>query len=330
MEVNDFTKIAVIGAGMAGITVARRMSSMAEVTVFEKSRGIGGRMTTRRAGDYAFDHGAQFYTARSAGFTALIEQAGADVIQPWQPKLITLEQGRKPFKRQWFEPHYVGLPGMNSVLKQWATGFTVHTGTRVNRIQKCRQGYRLLDESEHSLGDFDWVICSAPAPQTLDLLPQYCSFRESIDAVEFEPCFALMLGFAQLPAIHFDAAVVRNEPIAWIGVNNSKPGRKPASSLLIHSDNHWATEHLDESEHDISEALSASLAAITDVDSNVAEYRSLHRWRYAKVATPLSDAFLIDTENRLAACGDWCSGNRVEDAFLSGEALATSLTLSLQ
>ena len=65
--------IAIIGAGIAGITLARQLQGSAKVSVFEKSRGFGGRMATRRHGSYQFDHGAQFFTARSKQFQKLDE-----------------------------------------------------------------------------------------------------------------------------------------------------------------------------------------------------------------------------------------------------------------
>ncbi|MFZ9092741.1 MAG: NAD(P)-binding protein [Planctomycetaceae bacterium] len=41
--------VAIIGAGLSGLTLANRLQNRAEVTVFEKSGGFGGRMATRHA-----------------------------------------------------------------------------------------------------------------------------------------------------------------------------------------------------------------------------------------------------------------------------------------
>ena len=61
-------RIAVIGAGISGIYVAKELSKFAQVTVFEKSRGFGGRMSTRTRDDFEFDHGAQYFTVKSNEF----------------------------------------------------------------------------------------------------------------------------------------------------------------------------------------------------------------------------------------------------------------------
>jgi hypothetical protein len=54
-------------------------------------------------------------------------------------------------------------------------------------------------------------------------------------------------------------------------------------------------------------------------------YVVAHRWRYALPTQPLPDRCLFDGDSNMGACGDWCSGPRVEGAFLSGAALAEGL-----
>ena len=49
--------VAVIGAGITGITLANLLQKKVNLTIFEKSRGVGGRMSTRRAEPYQFNHG---------------------------------------------------------------------------------------------------------------------------------------------------------------------------------------------------------------------------------------------------------------------------------
>lgn len=323
MKVNK--KVAIIGAGIAGIAAARELEAVADVRVFEKSRGLGGRIATRRAEPFAFDHGAQFFTARTRQFQSLINKFPESVVQPWSAKVVTLEADRKRFKREWYEDHFIGLPGMNGLLKAMASNLSLQTGTQVGQIAANGDQWRLLNEHQESLGDFDWVISAAPAPQTLALLSEVFTDLPRIAAAQYSPCYALMLGFDQAPALHFDAASVRNEPVAWIAVNNNKPSRPEAASILIHSDNNWAEENLDTDQDEIIAGLLASFEQVTGIDGRSAKYSSLHRWRYARVEQHLESDFLLDSKNSLAACGDWCRGNRVEDAYLSGDNLGKSL-----
>lgn len=318
-------KIAIIGAGISGVAAAKELADIAEVSVFEKSRGLGGRMATRRAGDYSFDHAAQFFTARSNEFKELIDTSGDEAAQVWNPRTITYERAHKPYKREWFEDHFVGLPGMNGMLKVMAKDIDIHLATRISHIDKHAECWRLYDDQQHSLGNFDWVISTAPAPQTLDVLPDSFHHRALMKQVEFLPCYALMLGFKIAPALNFDAAVIKNEAISWVSVNSSKPGRPEAYSLIAHSDNCWAKANLEADQESVVSQLMTCLAEILGIETDHADHIALHRWRYARVEKSVAMDFLLDEQSRLAACGDWCRGNRVEDAFLSGQRLGQDL-----
>jgi len=156
--------------------------------------------------------------------------------------------------------------------------------------------------------------------------------------VEFSPCYALMLGQEQPPALSFDAAVVKNDAIAWISVNNSKPGRSlgkegvegmASTSLLVQSDNRWAASNLEADQESVAKQLMSCVTQLTKIDAGDVTHLALHRWRYARVENNIATDFLLDAKNKLAACGDWCRGNRVEDAFLSGQRLGKEIRKAL-
>ena len=322
--------LAIIGAGIAGITLARQLQDIAEVRVFEKSRGFGGRMATRRNDPYRFDHGAQFFTARSKQFQSLInDYVAKNQIAAWEPRVLTLDTEEKPFKREWFEPHYVAVPGMNNLCKVLAQELNVILDTRVANIEAGEKGWLLKDSAGERLGQFDWVISSSPAPQADEILPECFAYKSELSNVAFSPCFSLMLGFESKPKLNFDAAVVRNSVIGWIALNSSKQGRPPFFSLVLHSDNEWAQTQLECNIDAVRHTMLAALDELLGDQLPPPEHIAFHRWKNAKAEKSLEEDFLIDESNRLAACGDWCGGNRVEDAYLSalklGEHLKTIL-----
>jgi renalase len=318
--------LAIIGAGIAGITLARQLQGSAEVRIFEKSRGLGGRMATRRADSYQFDHGAQFFTAHSEQFQNLINDCVADKqIQAWLPRILTLDSQKKPFKREWFEPHYVATPDMNSLCKTLALGLNVTMNTQVAGIDAVKQGWQLKDSSGEQLGQFDWVISTAPAPQANELLPDCFAYKSQLSTVDFSPCFSLMLGYKSAHKLNFDAAVVRNSPLSWIASNSSKPDRPSSFSLMVHSDNTWARTQLESNIDDVRHRMLEALDKLMGDALPPPDHIAIHRWKYAKADTNCEESFLLDESNRLAACGDWCSGHRVEDAYLSGLKLGEQL-----
>ncbi|MDD9959750.1 MAG: FAD-dependent oxidoreductase [Gammaproteobacteria bacterium] len=319
-------KIAIIGAGIAGITVARELTGAAEVTVFEKSRGVGGRMSTRREGDWQFDHGAQFFTARSPQFRQFINELREnEVIAEWIPKVVTLQAGKKPFKREWFEPHYVAKPAMNSLLKFMADDLNVRLQTAIVEISQQNGSWILADEGGAEFGDYDSVISALPAPQSLVLLAQHCKDSEELKKVRYSPCFALMLGCSNSSGLNFDVAVVRESPLAWVAVNASRPERSDNSGLIVHSANEWAEAAFDQATEWVNARLLRAIEDVLGLQAGQFEHIELQRWRYARVEDALARPYLMDKDKGLAACGDWCLGSRVEDAFLSGLALAEGI-----
>ena len=57
--------IAIIGTGLAGLSAAQALHAAGlPVELFDKSRGSGGRMASKRSDAGSLDLGAQYFTAR--------------------------------------------------------------------------------------------------------------------------------------------------------------------------------------------------------------------------------------------------------------------------
>jgi predicted NAD/FAD-dependent oxidoreductase len=325
-------RIAVVGAGLAGLVVAGALGRDHDVVVFEKSRGVGGRMATRYAGAFEFDHGAQFLTARSnafRSFLAPLEKRG--VIAPWHARFAELRRSQVGEIRQWSDdyPHYVGVPRMNAVGKWLARDIDIRTGTTVEALVKADPGWRLRTDTAGPPDAFDWVVFTAPPAQTAALLPHGSLLREDCDTVKMTACFALLLGFSTAPSLTWQATRVRDADISWMSANHSKPGRPPGFSLVAHSTNAWADTHLEDRPEAVRAHLLSEVSAVAGIDAGAAEYVELHRWRYANIARQDGKGYAIDDTNRVAAAGDWFVRGRVEGAFQSASALTTALAALL-
>lgn len=315
-------KIAIIGAGLAGVTAANTLAAYYQVQLFEKSRGAGGRMSSRRLEPFQFNHGAQFFTARSDDFNAVLASAQAQgIVAPWSPRLITLDPNAAPFKRTWFETHYVATAGMNGLAKYLAADLPLNLECEITRLVRVDASWFVVEANGNQHGPFDWVICAAPAPQTRALLPNWFSAFNQLDAVQFSACFALMLGFSQPVEFGFDAATIKNSAVAWAATTTSKTH----SALLVHSENSWAGMHIEQDLQWVQQAMLAELIRVLPKPLPTPNHLQVHRWRFARCEAPLSQTYLLDGENGLGVCGDWCGGNRVEDAFTSGMSLANRL-----
>ena len=321
-------RIAVIGAGIAGLSVSAALAAHARVCIFEKSRGVGGRMSTRRQPPWAFDHGTQFFTARNRAFReflAPLQTAG--IVREWEGPVVYLEPGERPRKRLWFEPHYVACPGMNALCKHMGEGLEIHTGIEVAPLaQRSPAGWVLMDTSGGDLGLFDAVVCTAPSPQAVRLLDEHLPADAQLRTVRYRACVALMAGFDTPWQPTWIAGKARDNPVEWIAAQSTRPGRNMPAALVAHASADWSDASLERPPAEVQQEMLASVAALTGLQMDRATHLALHRWRYALVdADTAAEEAWVDLNAGLAAAGDWCSASRVEDAWLSGQRLAESL-----
>lgn len=317
--------IAIIGAGLSGLTAAHALKNAANITLFDKSRGVGGRMSTRYAGDYEFDHGAQFFTARDPRFQNAVEIAiERGLVAPWN--------GRAFYKKDTgLEPdtggdRFVAVPRMNSWAKSMAEGLDISLGARVSRLSRADGQWNLQFEDGQMKGGFDAVISAVPSVQAEALLPADFSAMEAIKAATMDACFALMIGFDQGHDFGWDSLRVNDTVNDWLAVNSSKPGRNEhVTTLMIHSAAEWSNAHANADRAWVQAEMEASASQICGINISAAPHRVLHRWLYASVSASPQQGALHDPALNVTACGDWCLGGRVEGAYLSGLAAAENI-----
>ncbi|RIA47587.1 NAD(P)/FAD-dependent oxidoreductase [Dichotomicrobium thermohalophilum] len=314
--------IAIIGAGLAGVMVARRLHEAGHaVTLFEKSRGAGGRMATRRTEGFAFDHGAPYFFAESAGFRAfLAPRIKSGLVARWRGRFVRLTADETAHAVD--QERFVTVPAMNALCKTLAEDTPLRTQVQIAPIQKPHE---LHDSDGNALGRFDWIVSTAPGPQTAALFGDLAPVALAPD--HMTGGFTTMLGFTQAPEPGWDVAEVDHPIIASIIRNSAKPGRTgDGAAFVIHARSDWSEPRIDEPPEAVQPLLADAFTRITGIDAGAAAYATTHRWRYAHAHAGLPDGCIFAPEVGLAACGDWCVGGGVEAAFHSASALADHLT----
>lgn len=311
----------VIGAGWSGLTAASRLVEAGQrVCVVEKSRGPGGRSATRRNGKDRFDHGAQYFTARSAAFGRQLQQWRDDGwIQKWSPRLTAIGGDGGHHDPESVQ-RFVALPGMSGVCRQLAEPLDCRFELRVDSLAHDGHWTAQLDSGD-TLEALRLLITAPPA-QAAALLGTSHSLHDELAGVVFDPCIALMAAFGDEFEARFDAAFVNAPgPLSWIARDSSKPGRE-GECWVAHATADWSREHLEHGFDDLADVLASALCEQLDIDPSRLRSRSAHRWRYAQVADPRDDGFLARPDQHLAISGDWLAGSRVEGAWRSGRKAA--------
>lgn len=331
------TNIAVIGAGLSGLSCAESLQKAGHnVIVFEKARGVGGRMSTRRTDDdFQCDHGAQYFTARDPLFVAELERwIDAGAAQQWHPLLHRPEQSSNDISTKKETQRFVGTPGMNAPLHFLSQDLNILTSTMVTGITRRESLWQVQTVQNDSTAthQFDAVILAIPSPQAIALLPDSChDLRALCEQHAMFACWALMLRFDQRVAIDFDAMFVNTGPLSWIARNSSKPGRPDSEVWLLHASRAWSAEHLENSPEQVSDDLQTAFCEATGLAMTdcAPSFWSAHRWRYSQADTATNPPGAAwDPAQLIGMCGDWLHGGRVEGAWLSGHQMAQQLLMS--
>jgi len=312
-------RAAIIGAGMAGLACAARLAEAGlAVTVLEKSRGIGGRLATRRTADgLTFDHGAQYVTAKGVAFAAYLEAAqAAGAAASWRPR------GSDEAGGDWI----VGAPGMKALAAPLAAGLDIRFETSVREVAPAQGGWRLTSAGEPGDGVYDAVVIAVPAPQAAPLAAAAPELSAHLARVEIAPCWALMLAFEEARAAPFDVWRGREGPIAWLARNAGKPGRAPTlETWVAHASPDWSAEHLELEKDEAAARLTPLVLERLGDPAAQPALAVAHRWRYALTTQPAGAPYLADASGSLFVAGDWLLGARVEYAYDSGRAAAEAL-----
>lgn len=301
-------RVAVVGAGISGLSCARVLAeSGCEVTVFDKGRKAGGRVSTRSTvidgTTYAFDYGAQYFTARHPDFRVLVEQ--------WEQKGIASRWSLAG------PDAWVGVPGMATVVETLAEGLDVRWAVNASAVTRQDAGW-VVHGGDGLL--FDTLVLAMPAEQAAVLAATHDFVLARRAATSrSEPCWTLMLALSEiLPASH---DIITDDPdIPWVARNSAKPGRPESEAWVIQASANWSAAHLECPAKEVADILTGKFADL--LGASVAPvFARAHRWRYA-LSQAGNDGLYWNGTLDLGACGDWLLAPRIESAWISGKMLA--------
>lgn len=316
-------RLAIVGAGVAGLTLAQRMQSAGwSVTLIEKSRGPGGRLSTRRRDGGQFDHGAQYFTARTQAFAHEISGwAREGWVEQWNGSFYRWLDSRlepDPVDR----PRWVGVPRMSGLTRALSAGLTIVTASRAESLIRKDAAWAVRTESGELYDGFDWVVLTCPGPQALALAPSGSPVAERAQQLNYAPCWAAMMESGADFIPEYDGLRLEHPVLAWVARDSSKPGRPDGCRWVVHASAEWTEANVDATGEDVARCMREAFEAITGVQPTSV---TVHRWLYALASNDGGTGSCIDPTQSLGLCGDALLGGRVEDAWLSAHHLAKSL-----
>ena len=334
--------IAIIGAGVSGLAAAHTLQDAGySVTLYEKSRGVGGRAATCARDGFTYDSGAQYIKGGSPTSDALITGRfrAADLLNIVKPVWIFDAQGhiQEGDPQQNADPKWNYNSGLSALSRAMAHGLDIHVETRIVRVKNTDNGWQLYDAAENLVGTAQRLLITIPAPQASELIAaseMEPALREAVvqhlNKASYNPLLSVMLGYQPQPEARPYYALVNTDkahPVSWLAWEHEKsPLRSPPhTGLLIaqmaprYSRDHWQT-----SDHDIYTDVARIVAALINEPLPEPIFTDIQRWRYALPAEKADASTLnaLTMPHNLAFCGDAFVGGRVHLALEHGLAVA--------
>ncbi|MBA2504115.1 MAG: FAD-dependent oxidoreductase [Pyrinomonadaceae bacterium] len=329
----------VVGAGLAGLVAARELRRRGVgVVVFDKGRGAGGRLATRRIGDAVFDHGAQFFTVREAEFGRHVDEwLRAGVVREW---CRGFAHGDGALRAD-AHPRYCGTSGMAGIAKSLAADLDVRTGVRVESLVAHEGGWGVTTDA-----GVNWraasLLLTPPVPQSLALIESGgftldAETKAHLARIAYDPCIAVMVIFAGMVTLPAPGAVQieGGEPVYWIADNNCKGVSPRSSAFTIHAGADFSRAHWEADDELIVATLTRHAEKFLrdtngqPLENAQVETQQVKRWRYSKPTVTYTERCLAVQTPPLVFAGDAFGGARVEGAALSGLAAAEQLATLL-
>ncbi len=292
-------RVAIVGAGVSGLACARALGTENEVVVFEKARGFGGRLSTRRVqtpgGDsLSFNHGAPKVETGGAGaFHKAIAGAAESHAARWLDASTA-----------------AGTPTMNALVAWMGRGIDTRFGVRVGRLGRDANAERLQDESGADLGTYDRVVVTAPAPQAREFLETRApELLAPLGRIAYAPAWAALL---TLPA-GSEPAAERIEGDGGVVDTITGNGR----AWVVRASADWSAAHLEDDAGRVAETLTQAATRVAPVFEGVQDARA-HRWRYCRVVASIEERCVTSNDGGVWVCGDGFGGSDARRAWESG------------
>ncbi len=292
-------RVAIIGGGVSGLACARALASENEVVVFDKGRGFGGRLSTRRVqtssgNDLALNHGApKIETGVAGAFHEMITGA------------VQCDAAR------WLgDSTAAGTPTMNALVAWMGRGLDPRFGVRVARLERDAQGERLWDDAGTDLGTFDRVVVTAPAQQASELVKDRApELIPSLERIAYAPAWVSLVTLPPSSAPADGPFECDGDVLSTI----TGSGR----AWVLRATAGWSAAHLEDAHERVADALGRAAERAAPLFATAQDARA-HRWRYARVVSCISEPCVASDDRGVWVCGDGFGGSDARGAWESG------------
>ncbi len=316
--------VAIIGAGLAGLTCGTALKGLVEnVKIFEKNVFPGGRINRFRAGEYEFNNGAQYFTVNNPLFWNIVSAWQTQgFVRPWDAWTVELQRGQIT-NNDMAAQRFSGVPRMQTVVENLAQNCELATSVNISELERqSGGGWRIFNDRGDYQGAYDIVVIATSAHQVSDLCHSIPSISNAAENVGMTVCWSGMFAFDQRLDIPYDAAFVLDSPLSWISRYQFSGATNEPDCWVLHASPEWSQQCAASFRGRVMHALLDAFWEATDLSACKPVTNAVHCWKHALPINPINEDSLFDESQAIGACGDWCTAPRIEGAVLSGFSMA--------
>lgn len=300
----------ILGAGISGlITGYELIRKNIDLLILEKSHTIGGRIATRNIDDGIYDHGAQFFTAKSEYLKSLNNQMlKENITKAWD------DASNEHTK-------YIGTNKIKDFPQYIAENLPILFNEKIVKLDKNIDHWELTSLSGN-IFKTEKLIISFPVPQAMELINSGNykidkQINEELSAIKYDRCIVLLGEFenSDIPDPGY-IKIKNNHTVEWIADNYQKGISPVKNSLTIHTTPKFSLDNWEKSDEEVIQKI---IESVKEYVSETYKNINIKKWKFSKSVNHYKENFMI-LENKpfLALIGDGFAGPRVESALLSG------------
>ena len=315
--------IAIIGAGFSAATLSYFIKK--DLDFYEKSRGAGGRCSTRRVENVGlFDHGLQYIKSSNSEFKKMLNDFSI-----WKGNFKKFENNQ--LKNDDDKERIIHENGNNLLVKTLFKNKNIFVNKELIRIEK-KTDHLQLTFKDGTQEQYKTVIITAPYQQAYNLTKQWTENFFSNFNFSMQPNLTVMVALNKSLKLDLSAITFENDDVLGFAANENTKKKnlinKDLELWTIQSSVKYAIKNIKEYRNNKQVLIDEILKNFSNklkinISKEQIHYSDIHGWLYAYNLNSTTPNCYWDKNLRLGICGDWFSGGNAESAFLNAKKLAS-------
>ena len=315
--------IAIIGAGFSAATLSYLIKK--DLDFYEKSRGAGGRCSTRRVENVGlFDHGLQYIKSSNSEFKKMLNDYSI-----WKGNFKKFENNQ--LKNDDDKERIIHENGNNLLVKTLFKNKNIFVNKELIRIEK-KTDHLQLTFKDGTQEQYKTVIITAPYQQAYNLTKQWTENFFSNFNFSMQPNLTVMVALNKSLKLDLSAITFENDDVLGFAANENTKKKnlinKDLELWTIQSSVKYALKNIKEYRNNKQVLIDEILKNFSNklkinISKEQIHYSDIHGWLYAYNLNSTTPNCYWDKNLRLGICGDWFSGGNAESAFMNAKKLAS-------